>query len=366
MRKSTFATVFNRRGKLDKREQGLIDIYCYVDGEKKYISTGLKVLATEWDEATGRINKNNPSYIQLNYLIDEKIRELNQHEVRTLDRKGTFSMSDIEIQEKKGSFTGWLKTEIESDRSIAHGTLRYRRLMLKKLLDCHGEIQMSGVNYNMIHEFDKHLTKTLGVATTRKHHNQLRKFIQVAVNKEYIKENPYKKFRIKRPPRTLKKCLWYNDIERIWNLKYEGLYELVRLKFLFSCYTGLRISDNKRIRHDDIREGRIFLTMEKTHQPVTVPLNAISERTHEIIELAKEEGRATIFKKVSDTVCNEALKTIGINAQIPFPLNFHVSRHTFCTLVADKTGSVFKVMEYAGIYKVETAMVYVNLAKLFG
>ena len=76
-------------------------------------------------------------------------------------------------------------------------------------------------------------------------------------------------------------------------------------------------------------------------------------------------NRRNRLKYIPVQMVNLYLKNIYIEAEIPFPLNFQESWHTFCTLIANKTGSVFEVMRYAGIYKVDTAMVYVNLNRLY-
>ncbi len=105
--------------------------------------------------------------------------------------------------------------------------------------------------------------------------------------------------------------------------------------------------------------------MKKPSKPVVVPVNVIDDRAQLILEKAKAFNLETVFRPMSDQVANRHLKIIGVDAKISTPLNFHVSRHTFCTLAAHKTGSVFKVMEYAGLYGVDTAMIYVNLSKLY-
>lgn len=242
--------------------------------------------------------------------------------------------------------------------------------MHKKLKDAVGEkVPFSRVNYELVQKFDQFMAEEgLNVSTKKKLHNQLRKFIQIAVNKGKIKKNPYSSYKVKQPPKTQKDCLWYGDLDKIWGLTYpeQSAEELVRLKFLFSCYTGLRISDNSRLNWEDIRQDKINLVMQKTSQPLLVPVNVISKRAVEILGKARRlYNDDKVFRQIPDALANRLLKRIGIAIGTPFKLTFHVSRHTFCTLVAHKTGSVFKVMEYSGLQKVDSAMVYVNLARLF-
>ena len=366
MEKATFRPVFNRKG-IDGPAP--VEIYCYHVGQKKYITTGIILQLHEWDKKRRRVNDHHLNHHRVNHQITKIIADLEAYEIEMIESTGSFSLDDLTKYRKtedRSSFTEFMRTEINSDYSIAPGTRKYRVRTLRYIIESLGDISFKNLTYEAIDTFEKYMIKKgLKAGTRKNHHNQLRKFAQVAVNKRKLTQNPYDTFKVKRPPKRLKNVLWYEDLERIWALHYDGKYELVRMKFLFSCYTGLRISDSRNVVKDNIRNGKLFLTMQKTAMPVVVPLDVISERGKIILERSISDDRQHIFLKIPDQTVNETLKTIGIHAKIPFPLTFHTARHTFCTLVAHKTGSVYKVMEYAGIHSVETAMGYVNLSRLF-
>ena len=359
---AVFKPVHNRKNL--KNQKALIEIYCYVGGRKKYIPTGIRIYPEQWDKKRREVI-NHDSQIRLNHLVRKMVFELEELQLSSIEANGVFGFEDLGgyRSNNPGDFIDFLTQEIMSDTTVALGTHRYRKLLIVKLRGCFGSLSFKGVKYDTISKFDNYMSG-LKVSTRRKHHQQLRKYIGVAVKKGLIKHNPYKDFKIKQPPRGLKKCLWYSDLDRIWDLSYSNMYETVRLKFLFSCYTGLRISDSNNLRWTDIRGGKIVLAMQKTSQPVIVPLDVLSGRTHDILD-RMDRTSDHVFPAITDQVTNRELKKIGIDAGIPFPVNFHVSRHTFCTMVAHKTGSLFEVMRYAGIYQVSTAMTYINLARLF-
>jgi integrase/recombinase XerD len=362
--------VFNRKKKLNKQGKGPVDIYFYSDGVKRYFHAGIYVTPDQWNPKKWIVNNDNA--IKLNYIIAKKVRDLEDYYVNKLYTTGEFGSEDIKdftFGGSKESFIVFLEQEIKSDNAVTVSTRKHRDMMLKRLKEMYPVIPFNRVNYDLIDRFNKHLTdKGFKLSTIRKYHNQLRKFTGLAEKKGKIKESPYKQFKVKRPPKGLRKCLWYQDLDALWKLEYpdDSHYELVRLKFLFSCYTGLRISDNDRLTWDHIRDGKIMLDMQKTARGVVVPLNVLGERATLIAEKAKNiYGIKTVFKKTTNQEVNRHLKKISIDANLPFALNFHVSRHTFCTLVAKETGSMFEVMRYAGIYRVDTAQIYVNLAKVF-
>ncbi len=366
MEKATFKPVFNRK-KIDGAAP--LEIYCYHLGQKKYITTGITLQKHEWDKKRRRVNDQHLNHHRVNYQITKIIADLEQLEIEMIESTGRFTLDDLSARRKTKnpiSFTAFMGKEIKSDMTVVPGTKGYRDRTLRYLKAAVGDIAFKNLDYEAISKFNNYLVEIgLNVSTRQKHHNQLRKFAQVAVNKRKLSQNPYDIYKIKRPPKRLKSVLWYDDIERIWELQYDGKYHLTQMKFLFSCFTGLRISDSRNVVQNNVRNGKLFLTMQKTQMPVVVPLDVVDHRGKVIYERCIRQDRDHIFEKIADQNVNEMLKVIGIHAKIPFPLTLHVARHTFCTLVAHKTGSVYKVMEYAGIRSVETAMGYVNLARLF-
>ncbi len=162
---------------------------------------------------------------------------------------GVQDLQGFRVGKKQDSFLQFLKHEMDADKTVAVGTAKYRQRTYNYLKSV-GDITFKNFNYEAVLEFDRWLIehKKLDVSTRKNHHNQLRKFAQVAVNMGKMKNSPYRLFKIKRPPKTMKKCLWFNDLDRLWGLQDNGKYELVRMKFLFSCYTGLRISDSRNIK----------------------------------------------------------------------------------------------------------------------
>jgi len=368
-----FRPVFNRKKRaLEAEDKAPIHIYCYLgpdDKHRRYIPTGILVCKADWDERRHRVRNSHHNQIKYNQRLIKMVNDLEELMLTTVENTGIFRAEDLDRYANKddaNSFISFLEREVREDSTVAPGTTVYRKAMIRRLEAAVGDITLKALRYDTIERFDKALaSEGLQVSTIQKYHRQLRKFIGVAIKKGLVKDNPYDDFRVRRPPRSLRKCLWHDDLDALWALSYSNMYDVVRLKFLFSCYTGLRISDVSALKWDDLRNGKIILKMKKTGQPVIIPLGVLSDRPNEILEMMKDKDAQYVFPRLSDQVTNRELKRIGMDAGIPFPLTFHVSRHTFCTMVAHNTGSVFKVMEYAGIYKVDTAMTYINLARMF-
>ena len=292
MSKAKYSLVFDRKKTLDDKKQNSknqapIELYAYIDRRTKYFSTGIYIYSTEWDKNRRQVNKSHPNATKLNIRLSRIRAEIEDYELSIMNERGNFTYNELKDyvlggKNTRNNFIDWLKNEIEDDNTVKPNTKGYRLNMVNKLIDAVGDnIPNSRVDYAILKAFDRHMaSEGLTESTRSKLHNQLRKFITIANNENIIKYNPYKSFKVKRPTYDMKKCLWFADLNRLWELKYpdDSGMELARLKFLFSCYTGLRISDNTNLSWSDLRDGKLFIKMQKTVRPVVIPVNILGER----------------------------------------------------------------------------------------
>lgn len=121
------------------------------------------------------------------------------------------------------------------------------------------------------------------------------------------------------------------------------LHKIVTAKFLFMCYTGLRISDAKRFANEHIVNGRIVITSKKTN--ITTRLK-IHKRLENVLRTLNELPQKTF----ADQNLNEWLKIIADMADINrIVLTSHVGRHTFGCLLAEMQISEEEAMELMGV-----------------
>jgi len=124
----------------------------------------------------------------------------------------------------------------------------------------------------------------------------------------------------------------------------------VPARFLFSCFTGLRISDIQKLTPNNFIENWLVFTIEKTGILSRIPLNETAK-----IFVQEEQ----VFQgKYSPEYINRELKEIAKVASIKKHLSFHISRHTFATNFLLSGGNVVKLQTLLGHSKIETTMVY--------
>jgi site-specific recombinase XerD len=139
--------------------------------------------------------------------------------------------------------------------------------------------------------------------------------------------------------------------------KLDPVEREVLRKFLFSCYCGIRISDNALIYRSQIVDGVLSLHTKKGRNQgkhISIPL------PHYARELIKDRTDL-LFDKISDQKCNMWLKVIAHKANITKKLTFHVSRDTFATLFIELGGDVVTLKEVLGHSDIKTTMIYVKM-----
>ena len=132
--------------------------------------------------------------------------------------------------------------------------------------------------------------------------------------------------------------------------------EDIKNPFLFCCFTGLRFSDVKALRWENIENGVIILRMKKTREIVRVP---ISENARRFIPEAQEKG--LVFKIGPLNTLTRGLKAWAKEAGIKKDLHFHMSRHTFGTLALENGADIYTVSKLLGHRNVETTQIYAKV-----
>jgi integrase/recombinase XerD len=129
--------------------------------------------------------------------------------------------------------------------------------------------------------------------------------------------------------------------------------------FLFSCYTGLRISDVKRVTWNNVHGNLLVFRPEKTkskQEDVTVPLTKID---HRFLPPFHAGHKGPIFDTFADPVSNRLIKNIAVECKIKKQVTYHTSRHTFGSLFAEK-GNIIALQKIMGHEDIKTTMGYVH------
>ena len=138
----------------------------------------------------------------------------------------------------------------------------------------------------------------------------------------------------------------------------------VKAAFLFACYCGLRISDVESLRWKDIvqdgEQWRANIVMQKTKAPLYLPLSKQARKW--MPERGDATDEDTVFHRLPDNssmskILQEWVETVGINKRV----TFHVSRHTFATMMLTLGADLYTVSKLLGHTSVKTTQIYAKI-----
>ncbi len=136
-------------------------------------------------------------------------------------------------------------------------------------------------------------------------------------------------------------------------------HDILRRASLFSCLTGLRISDIENLQWKHIQPVPaiglcIVITIQKTKTPVKLPL------CDEAIELMGEHASGKVFKGLKRSMTGKPLKDWIEAADIKKHITFHCFRHTYSTLQFAANSNPYAVQQSMCHKDIGTTMRYTH------
>ncbi len=141
----------------------------------------------------------------------------------------------------------------------------------------------------------------------------------------------------------------------------------VKRAFLFACFCGLRISDIKALTWADIKtttQGikQVEIRQQKTKRKIFVPL---SENAIKWLPPRDKRTKDTdkIFKLLppnSETI-QAHLRKWAAAAAVNKKITFHISRHTFATLLLTFGTDIYTVSKLLGHTNINTTAIYAKI-----
>jgi integrase len=228
------------------------------------------------------------------------------------------------------------------------------------------------ITLSWIDGFKDFLLKNVSQVTAYGYMSLLRARINVAYRQETLTINPFSKFVMIKRPESDKPALDVSEVEALIRTPFQAHPQL-RLAFLFSCFTGLRVSDLYALCWKNIicvndRNGRERLMMElkpiktknTTGETLKVPLAKAALTILGIIKKDRDTpGTEQVFNALPHV--NNArplLKIWAAKAGIKKEMRFHIARHTFATIGLTYEMDIYTVSKLLGHADVRTTEIY--------
>ena len=374
MLKIKYRKVYNRKNKLNRQGEALVQVEAYLDKRKIYFSTHIYVAPECWNREKSQI-VNHPHRDELNGMIHEFILKLQWKELECW-KKGIPVSLDVLRSEACNRPAGacdsfvslgkqWVETSArrESTKQNLYTTL--------DLLDrfCRG-LPLTKLTYAMLQDFECWLRmRRYKQNTIAKHLTHLRTLVKEAVRRGYLpaKNNPFYSYKI-RTTAGKHVFLLPDELEKLESLVLparKNVLQHVLDAFLFCCYAGLRYSDFTSLSPANIvdigQERWLIYHSVKTGTEVRLPLFVLfGGKALGILE--KYQNRLEDFFRLGDNSnTNKRLRLIGQMAGVDTPISFHTARHTNATLLIYNGVNITTVQKLLGHKSVRTTQIYANV-----
>jgi len=352
-----------------QRKDGSCPVYVIVSikGKSIKIPVGVYGISGEWESKPGVFKE--PVSSLRNSVLRKKIAAVEEFLWKQVAASNEISVGLVRFHFCKSGnsdFYALLDECYQTQfRLLAPSTKKHYLLVRRRLMEFQDKIGLNTINHDFLLRFETFLQeKGIGDGGIGTHHKVLRVVLNYGIRKKLILENPYVNFKVKRgQPRFI--SLSEQQIKSIQSLAIpydktklgKGL-ELTRDLFLFSCYTALRFSDVSSLTKEHII-GASYLRVRQNKTGATVEIPLL-KRSIEIIDKYISNDSEQLFPRISNQAANRYLKDIAKMCNISINLHFHLSRHTFGSIMATNGLDAFSLSKVMGHKSITTTMIYVN------
>ena len=387
--RSTFKILFYINRQKTKAD-GNTAILCRItiDGKNAAITTGEECKVSEWNTKQGLTTnkKTNQRINEFRDLVEKTYRnilvkdgvvsvELVKNRLQGIATNPTtlLAMSRAELQAVKESV----------GRSRAEGTylnLFYSDRNLREFVENKGvqDISIGTITEDLFEEYRFFLKKRgLKASTVNSNLCWLSRLMFRAVSKRIIRCNPFENAKYEKEEKKIR-FLQKSDVMKLMAMSMNDKEaELTRQMFIFSCFTGLAISDIENLKYKHIQtaaDGQKYIRKErqKTKVEFVVPLHPIAEAIinyyrkeqarNEEQQMVKEKGDSLVFQPhCSRSVMGKNLSIVGKACGIRQRLSYHVARHTFGTMSLSAGIPIESIAKMMGHASISSTQVYAQV-----
>ena len=296
------------------------------------------------DNLQSKITSIKTTYRLANKKLD--VESLTEEFVNGIPRINFFAFADWFLQKQKGQ--------------LAKGTYEKQFYMLTKWKRYKKVIYFTELDQKFILNFRQWMSKMgNGRTTVESNIATLKKFLNAA--KKHGILLPIEVDEIKVGSTTGNRTdLKPSEVNRLFEYYRSSFINdqnrLVLGYFLFSCFTGLRISEVLSIHRNQFDEGFFeFFEMKKNR----MQRRNINASTRTLLTHCD----ALFLEKKDPIYMNRQIKVIANTCGISKKISFHVGRHTFATNFLRAGGDVVSLQSLLGHSSIKQTMIYVHIVE---
>ncbi|MBU1099810.1 MAG: site-specific integrase [Bacteroidetes bacterium] len=264
----------------------------------------------------------------------------------------------ISHHKKKANFVDYfqkLKDERPADRSSWYSTNE------KLKTYTNGYIQFADIDEEWVKAFQSFLLSEVSQHTAFHYYSNIKYAFNRAVKEKIISSNPCALVDNIQKPDVQRVYLELDEIKKLASTPCSN--PEIKRAFLFSCFTGLRISDVYALTWGNIKSDVIEYRQKKTTRMEYLPLSGTAQ---ELLKQQKPENilpmpDIKVFRLPTKSPMLQTIKTWVKKAKIDKNVSFHTARHTFATLSLTQGADIYTVSKLLGHKDISTTQKYARI-----
>ncbi|WP_395058232.1 tyrosine-type recombinase/integrase [Flavobacterium sp.] len=348
---------------------GLSPVYLHITGcnsPRVRIHLNIYVDAKLWNEKFQRLNHSKSEFCDTNLILDNIDSKLTN--VKTVYRLSNLPITPKILEREyldklsRVNFVAFFKQALEEEKSkFTDGSYNRHHSVMLKIEEYQNYIPFNQLDLSWLNNYRNHLKNKKGNMDTTINSNfaSIKKFLGLAQKNgikllfdlDDIKVGNMNGNRTYLDAFEMKKCFDFYKSTFI-----NPSYKLILGYFLFSCMTGLRVSNIQKLNRNQLMQNDFSLITVKNNKDKNLALNDNAKKIiHECPNL--------FVTKFADQHLNDELKKIMSVIGITKKVTMHVGRHTFATLFLKMGGKVEMLQMLLSHASITQTMVYVHIVQ---
>jgi len=224
-----------------------------------------------------------------------------------------------------------------------------------------GRIQFGAITAEWLETFKTYLVSKLSQNTAHTYFSKVKAALRQAVKDRILLNNPGELVAQVKKLDTERDFLTLDEVDKLAQTPCRSFE--VKRAFLFSCFTGLRISDIRALQWQNVKGASIEFRQRKTKGVEYLHLSPMAKQI-----LAEPSNlkilhmqNAGVFGLPSKSLISVLLKEWCKDAGIDKRVSFHTARHTFATLALTQGVDLYTVSKLLGHKTIQATQIYAKI-----
>lgn len=337
----------------------------FLNKEKKKIPLNISIRPLDFDKLKQRVKTKHPFHRDYNMIIEKAFSDIHKIELSYRLSGATLDMTKLtneyENPTSKIDFIKFWELEMKNQKLIKdEATYNQQMSTLRKVKAYKSSILFYEITQEffdaMLHYF--RTVKKNEPYTIQSLVKNFKKYLHIANNLGIVTPLNYQDIKNKKcvSNRTYLSAVEINKLYLYYSSEFiNPTLKNILARFLFSCFTGLRISDIKSITTENIVGNILVFFSVKTGKLQRIQLSSSA-----LLFIGQNE----LFQgEYTEQQINLELKTIAKTCGITKRITFHVARHSFATNFLICGGRVEVLQKLLAHSQIRETMDYVHIVE---